>query len=102
MPYSAVKTRNHRVAPRSKNVRLDFQCHAEFRSDIRLYAPCQAQQLTTGGLTIIDQHQRLVCMDTGVTVANPLPASSFDQPAGRQLHLLIRSRISHQIGMLSA
>src|SRR3990167_5593367 len=50
----------------SKHVRFDFQLNRKASENIRLDPLRQRQQLLPGGLTIIDQHQRLQPMHPGI------------------------------------
>ncbi len=45
----------------------------------------QRQQLRTGGVAVVDQHQRMLRGDAGVAFAKALPAGLFDQPGGGKL-----------------
>src|SRR3990167_8752815 len=83
----------------SKHVRFDFQLNRKASENIRLDPLRQRQQLLPGGLTIIDQHQRLQPMHPGIALAKAFPTGALDQPASGQLDPTIGLRIGHQIGM---
>ena len=66
---------------------------------VLLDGPGQLHHLTAGRSAVIDQHQRLAIMDPYRSLAPTLPATTVDQPSGRQFDMGGIDVVNRQIGI---
>lgn len=70
----------------SNNARFNGEPEPEEGIDIVLNFFGQLPDLKTAGASVVDQNERMVGMDSGITLAHAFPTSALNQPGGGKFH----------------